>query len=304
MLLGIAAAIGTVFSWSAGTFTFLRAARIIQPALLNRARLLIGLCVVATLACVVHVMFPWDLLLRPQQHQWLFLGLSGLVGFAIGDYFGFSSLRVLGARRQSVISTISPAFAAIGGFLFLSERLTLIGIGGMTLSMLGVMWAMSGTHERDAVHAEGYGAFTTGILMAIAGAACQGIGLVLAKMGLQGGVPPLHANFMRMSAGFVGAYIFDLVRRDLKHPIADAFKNKEGARAMYLGTLFGPVIGVSCSLYAISVLDVAVAQTIFSMVPVVIIATAAIRQHEKLRPASIIGAVVAIAGVLVLIYST
>ncbi|MBK6292863.1 MAG: hypothetical protein IPF59_14145 [Ignavibacteria bacterium] len=41
---------------------------------------------------------------------------------------------------------------------------------------------------------------------------------------------------------------------------------------MYAGTLFGPIIGVTCSLIAAAHLDVAVAQTIFSLVPFVVMA--------------------------------
>jgi hypothetical protein len=42
MLLGFLAATGTLLSWSVGTYAFLRASRIIDPGLLNRARLLLA----------------------------------------------------------------------------------------------------------------------------------------------------------------------------------------------------------------------------------------------------------------------
>lgn len=313
--LGIIAALATVFAWSGGTFSFLKAARIIPPALLNRTRILIALGITAAAACIIHGILPHLLIALPSGQQWFWLGLSGIIGFTIGDYLGFSALRILGARRQSVVGTISPAFAGLGGFLLLDEHISLIGMGGMALSIVGVMWAMGGTEDRHEVHKDGYGSFTTGTIMAIGGAACQGIGLVFAKVGMAGGthlalathqayaIPPLHANFMRLSIAFLSAYVMDFARRDHHRPFSEAFADKEGRRAMYLGTLFGPVLGVALSLYAVSKLDAGTAQTIFSLVPFVILAIAAIRQHEKLRLTAIVGAVIAVGGVVLLIYS-
>ncbi len=313
--LGIIAALATVFAWSAGTFTFLKAARIIPPALLNRTRILIALGITAIAACIIQGILPHQLILLPSVQQWFWLGLSGVVGFTIGDFFGFSALRILGARRQSVVGTISPAFAAMGGFLLLNEHISLIGMGGMAMSIIGVMLAMGSSEDRHEVHKDGYGSYTAGTMMAIGGAACQGIGLVCAKVGMTGSVhiftaahqayniPPLHANFMRLSIAFLSTYVMDFVRRDHFRPISEAFADKEGRRAMYWGTLFGPVTGVALSLYAVSVLEAGTAQTIFSLVPFVILAAAAIRQHEKLRPAAIFGAAIAVSGVLILIYS-
>ena len=113
MLIGFLAACGTLFSWSFGTLAFLNASRRMDPGLLNRARLLLAVVATFVLASITMQVWPWQLFSNTGINQWMWLGISGVVGLALGDLFGFTSLRILGARRQSVLSTIAPAAAAI-----------------------------------------------------------------------------------------------------------------------------------------------------------------------------------------------
>lgn len=304
MLLGVLAACGTLLSWSFGTMSFLKASRRIDPGLLNRTRLLLAVGATFVLACGTIPAWPWEIVTRSGPGQWLWLGISGVVGLTIGDLFGFTSLRILGARRQSVVSTVAPAAAALAGFLLLDERLSPLRLAGMGLSIAGVMFAMGSTEERSDVHREGFGSFTAGVLLAIGGAVCQGAGLVLAKIGLQadgGDVSPFHATFMRMSVGFAATYVLDVIRRAPHRKLREAFADREGARSMYAGTFFGPVTGVTLSLIAAAHLPTAIAQTIFSLVPFVVMAIATIVHREPLRWRSVAGALVAVVGIVMLV---
>lgn len=304
MILGLLAACTTLVSWSFGTIVFLRASRSIDPGLLNRTRLLLAVGATAVLCCIVEGWWPWEIFTDSAWDEWLWLGLSGIIGLTIGDLFGFTSLRILGARRQSVVGTMAPAAAALVGFGVLGETLTLIDIVAMALSIFGVMFAMSSAQERTDVHREGYGSFSLGILLALGGAVCQGAGLVVAKLGLHahdGNISPFHATFMRMSVGFVGTYVLDVIRRAPHRPLREAFADRSAARAMYLGVLFGPIIGVTCSLIAARHLDVAVAQTIMSMVPFVVMGISSVVDRQPLPWRSVVGAVIAVVGVVLLV---
>lgn len=303
-MLGLIAACTTLLSWSFGTIVFLRASRSIDPGLLNRTRLLLAVGATAVLCCAVQGWWPWQIFTGSVWDQWLWLGLSGIIGLTVGDLFGFTSLRILGARRQSVVGTMAPAAAAVVGFVVLGETLTLVDIGAMALSIFGVMFAMSSAQERTDVQREGYGSFTLGILLALGGAVCQGAGLVIAKLGLEAGdgaIAPFHATFMRMSVGFVGTYVLDIIRRAPHRPLREAFVDKPAARAMYLGVLFGPIIGVTASLVAARYLEVAIAQTIMSMVPFVVMGIAAVVDRQPLPWRSVVGAVIAVIGVVLLV---
>ena len=306
MFLGFLAATGTLLSWSVGTYAFLRASRIIDPGLLNRARLLLAVWATLVLASITSGMWPWTVVSSTSLHAWFWLGLSGIVGLTIGDLFGFTSLRILGARRQSVIGTLAPAAAAAAGLLLLNEQISIIDIAGITITLVGVIVATYSRQEQQDVANEGYGAFTLGVILAIGGAVCQGVGLVLAKHGMmsesnQPLLQPFHATFLRMSVGFAATYALDALRRAPHRPLREAFAEKSSRNAMLLGALSGPVIGVTLSLLAAQHLPAAIAQTIFSLVPFVVMIIARLVYKEPLRPRAILGAIISVVGVLILV---
>jgi drug/metabolite transporter (DMT)-like permease len=306
MLLGFLAATGTLLSWSVGTFAFLRASRIIDPGLLNRARLMLAVWATLALASITSGIWPWMLIASTSFQAWLWLGLSGVVGLTIGDLFGFTSLRILGARRQSVIGTLAPAAAAAAGLLLLDEHISLIDIGGITVTLIGVIIATYSPQEQHDVAQEGYGSFVGGVLLAVGGAVCQGVGLVLAKKGMmsdsgQAMLAPFHATFLRMSVGFAATYALDILRRAPHRPLREAFAESTSRNAMLLGALSGPVIGVTLSLLAAQKLPAAIAQTIFSLVPFVVMIIARVAYREPLRMRAIVGAVISVIGVLILV---
>ena len=62
-------------------------------------------------------------------------------------------------------------------------------------------------------------------------------------------------------------------------------------------TVFGPFIGVSASLLATMYTSTGIAQTLFALTPVLIIAPSAIFFHEKVTLREILGAVLSVGGV-------
>lgn len=306
MLLGFLAATGTLLSWSVGTYAFLRASRIIDPGLLNRARLLLAVWVTLALGSITAGIWPWSLVISTPMQSWIWLGLSGVVGLSIGDLFGFTSLRILGARRQSVIGTLAPAAAAGAALFLLDEHISLIDITGITITLLGVIVATYSPEEQHDVALEGYGTFTAGVLLAVGGAVCQGVGLVLAKKGMMSAdnqplIAPFHATFVRMCIGFAATYLLDIIRRARHIPLRQAFAESSSRNAMFLGVVSGPVIGVTLSLLAAQKLPAAIAQTIFSLVPFVVMIIARLVYREPLRMRAVVGAVISVVGVLILV---
>jgi drug/metabolite transporter (DMT)-like permease len=66
-----------------------------------------------------------------------------------------------------------------------------------------------------------------------------------------------------------------------------------------LGAIFGPFLGVSLSLLAVQQTKAGIAATIMAIVPVLIIPPAVLFFKEKVNWKEIIGAVIAVAGVLI-----
>ena len=70
--------------------------------------------------------------------------------------------------------------------------------------------------------------------------------------------------------------------------------------AMVIGTLTGPILGVWCSLYALQKLEVGIATTLMSLVPVMILPVTRITEGRWPSTRAILGALIAVAGVAVL----
>ena len=296
----------TVVSWSICIFPFTQAARRLGSNTLNHFRLLLAIAFLAGTNLVVNHDAFTGIFSGEYMYSWFWLGLSGIVGLTIGDYLAFKMYAILNPRIGSVLTTLSPAAALLAGFVFLGETINVVGVAGMTITMAGVMGISLGRKERDKIPDRGHGSIVAGIVYGILSAICQGVGLVLSKKGmLHTGtlIAPLPATFMRISMGFISLLFFTIIQGKLAAVARPIVRNQNnGIKFAVMGTIFGPFLGVCLSLYTISNIDVSVAQTIFSLMPVGALFISVSLFKEKVTWQSLFGVVVSIGGVLVLIW--
>lgn len=69
---------------------------------------------------------------------WLWMSLSGLVGFVFGDLCLFYSYILITARFSQLLMTLAPPFAALFGWMMLDEKLSPMGLLGMSVTMTGI----------------------------------------------------------------------------------------------------------------------------------------------------------------------
>jgi drug/metabolite transporter (DMT)-like permease len=306
---GVLFALLTTLSWTFCIFPFTQAARRLGVNTLNHFRLLLA----TVFLCITSIIIDADsfakLFSDEYLNSWLWLGLSGIVGLTLGDYFAFRMYAILGARVGSVLTTFSPAAALIAGIILLNENVYAIGVAGIIITIAGVMTISLGKKERAVIPDRGHGSIKSAIVVGVLSAICQGVGLVLSKKGMtlheqgHGDIPPLLATFMRISIAMSSLFLVTLVQRKHKEVFAPILSNREGGiKYAVMGTIFGPFLGVLLSLYTVSKLHVSVAQTIFSLVPVCALVFAFIFLKEKITRHAIVGVVVAILGVVILIW--
>jgi len=305
---GILFALCTTLSWSIGIFPFTQGARRLGSNSLNHFRLLLAAVFLAITALILERNNFTAVFSTNYNLSWLWLSLSGIVGLTIGDYFIFKMYAILGPRTGSVLTTLAPAAALLAGMLLLNENINAVGIIGMAITIFGVMGISFGKKERDAIPDHGHGSLFTGIITGILGALCQGLGLVMSKKGMMEtasgiAIAPISATFMRMTAATLSLFIFSLLVGKIKQALAPVFENRNnGLKYAVAGTICGPFLGVTCSLAAIRSIDVSVAQTIFSLVPAGALLISRIFYKEKISLQSLIGVVIAISGVVILIW--
>jgi drug/metabolite transporter (DMT)-like permease len=288
--LGEFAALMTAFFWTVTSLSFESASHKIGSVAVNILRLIIGFAFLSVFNLIRRgLILPVD----ASYENWIWLSLSGLVGFVFGDLFLFKSYTIIGSRFSMLIMTLVPPITALFSFIILGERLTVFHYLGMTLTFSGIAMAIfsrNGKGEKLSLKLA-----PKGILYAFGGTVGQALGLVLSKFGLKD-YDPFAATQIRIIAGIIGYTMLITVLLRWGNVIK-ATRNKEGMLLTSLGAFFGPFLGVSFSLIAVKYTEAGIASTIMALVPVFIILPAVVLFKQKVTLPEILGAIISVGGV-------
>ena len=175
--LGESAALLTALCWSLNSVCFTVAGRRVGSAAVNLGRLLMAWAAMLLVHLVVYgTLFP----MQAGGARLAWLGMSGLIGFALGDAVLF------GARLSMLLMTLSPIFSALLAWLFLGQSLSPPKLLAMVITLGGIGWVVWGSGDH-----ENHPHLWRGILLGIGGALGQSVGLVFSKFGLAGDFPPI-----------------------------------------------------------------------------------------------------------------
>lgn len=282
--IGEIAALLTAVCWMLSAIFFEKAGRKVGSLSVNIIRLLLAIVFLGiTMEVQKGMFFPVDATLR----QWFWLGLSGIVGFFVGDLFLFKSYTLIGSRTSQLVMSLAPMITAIIGWFFLNEILALKSIIGIVVSVSGLMIAVAGKGLKLNVPFRGF-------LYALGGAFGQAIGLILSKKGLEN-YDPISATQIRAILGFICFAILITVLQRWNR-VFKAVKNPDSIAPISIGSVFGPFVGVALSLYAVQHTDTGVAATLMALVPIFIIVPSAVMFKEKVTVRQVAGAVISILG--------
>ena len=123
---------------------------------------------------------------------WMWLLLSGMVGYVIGDYCLFQGYILIGSRFGQLFMSLSAPAAAITGRLMLCEQMRPLAIVGMCVTLTGIAMSIlsKGTKkEGETTSAIRLKLPFKGVLYGCGAGICQGIGLVLSKCGMEVTIP-------------------------------------------------------------------------------------------------------------------
>ncbi len=286
---GEIAALGTAFSWSFSSIFFTISSRRIGSNVVNRIRLVVGLL----LLLLAHLTIFGQLLpSNVTTHHWLWFGLSGIIGFTIGDTLLFKSFVLIGPRLTQLMMSTVPVFGAITAWLFLHEILKLTDILAIIITLAGISWVILG-HKNNG---QQKGKFLSGIICALGAALCQALGLVLSKKGLSNNFSALSGNIIRIFVATVFIWIFALFRGKISSSF-EKLSDKKASLTMSCGVFFGPFLGVWLSLIAVQKAHIGIASTLMALPPIFLIPLSHWVFKEKITFGSIIGTVIAVFGV-------
>ncbi len=298
--LGEFAALLTAFFWTFTALAFHKAVSHVGSLTVNFIRLFLAFFLLSGLSYLLRGTFlPSD----AGSHQWIWLGLSGLIGFVFGDYTLFKSYEYVEARISMLIMALAPPMAFLIGWMLMGEQMTLQNIVGMLFTLFGIALVIlnRGVSEESQKKKFSFNYSIKGILYALGGALGQAVGIVLSKYGMQGetgiNYDAIAATHIRVIVGAVSFGIIMSLAKNWKNVFA-AFSSKKTMKPLSLGAFFGPFLGVYFSLLAVKYTSSGIASTIMAIVPVLIIPPAVLIFKEKVTLKEIIGAIITVIGVM------
>lgn len=282
--IGELASLLTAVCWTLSAIFFEKAGRRVGSLSVNILRLFLGILFLGTTTLFTRGMFfPMD----ATPYNWVWLGISGIIGFFLGDLFLFKSYTIIGSRTSQLVMSLAPMLTAATGWFFLDEILSPKSILGIVVSVSGIMIAVAGKGLKLNVPLRGF-------LYALGGAAGQALGLILSKKGM-GDYDAVAATQIRAIFGFF-SFVLLVTFLNRWRRVFRAVQDGTSLKAITVGTVFGPFIGVALSLYAVQHTETGIASTLMALVPIFIIIPTALMFKEKVTARQVIGAVISIAG--------
>ena len=239
---------------------------------------------VATLVSAIFlwVVFGVPLPLYASTETWLWLTLSGVIGYFLGDWCLFSSYIV-------------------------GQQLSWKTLLAMAVTLAGI--AITVFHRGDG-HKMELALPLRGVLFGLGAALGQGIGLVLSKIGLDhytadvpaevlpqvASVLPFGANAIRALAATVCFLTWVLLRGEGRQALA-CTHDRKGMAAMLIAVFFGPFIGVGLSLMALEYTAAGIASTLMALTPILILLPSKWMFHQPITWKAVMGAVISCIGV-------
>ncbi len=302
--LGEIAALLTAMCYSISSLFFTVAGQKFGALTSNRLRLVMA---VVILGLIHWVLYGSPVPLHAGVQRWLWLGISGIVGLAIGDLFLFQAYVTIGPRLGLLFLSLSPALASILAWLVLGERLSLGNILGILLTLAGIAWVVwesNSNHTPSTKPAQPLlrNISLKGILSGLIAATGQALGVVLAKPGLANNFSPISGNVIRMSSAFTALWLVTIFQGQVISTIRQANRQRTGLLYILGGAIFGPLLGVSLSLFAVQNTNVGIASTLIALPPVFLLPLGYLVYKERISWQAVAGTFIAILGVALLFW--
>jgi drug/metabolite transporter (DMT)-like permease len=232
--------------------------------------------------------------------------ISGVVGFGIGDLALYQAFPKLGSRLSiMLVHCLAAPFAAIVEWFWLGNRITTPEAVSSAVILFGVALALApGEHLHIPRRA-----LMIGILMGILAAFGQGFGAVLSRKAYE----ICRANNFKMD-GVTAAYqriwggvlvaVFSMIW--IKTVRREPAREKNWRKIwpwLLANVAAGPALGVACYQWALGVERTAIVLPIVALTPLIIIPFSWHIEGERPSARSLIGGVVAVAGVVGLTFT-
>ena len=296
--IGELAALFTSFCWSLSAIGFTKATQRVGSVITNRVRVLLAMLL---LILINAILYGQPVPLHAGASRWAWLGVSGVIGLALGDAFLFQAYQEIGPRLGLLLLSLAPVFGAAIAWIFFKQALNLLQIAGMVITLAGISWVVLTRPQGQAEDVRK--ATGRGVLFGILAALGQATGLVFSQQGMTGSFSPFAGTLIRMLAAVAALWIVAGLQRQMG-TTSQAMRTHPAAFGwIAFGALFGPVLGVSASLLAVQHANIGVASTLMALPPVFMLPISYFVFKERFDWQVVAGTLIAIGGVALLFFS-
>lgn len=293
-LIGDAAGISASLFWALSSTFFTLGGRRRGHQSVNAIRLIGALIMLA----ISHLILVGTILPGGSMYIWLMLGLSGMVGLALGDGLLMWAHVKIGPRRSMLIMSMVPIVTTSMAWIIFNETIELLEILAIIVTIAGVSYVVLDRGGSSKM----FKVTWIGILLGVGGMLGQAIQMLIAKDAIEtmrGDMVSLSATYIRILWGTAAIWLVLLIRRNLGNSFK-ALSDRKFMTYTMLGTAVGPFLGVWASYLAIEYAPIGIASTLMSLAPLIMIPISFVVFKEKPTWRSVVGTAVAIFGVAII----
>lgn len=284
--IGIIAALGSAASWAFATVVFDRLGKVIPAAGMTFFK---GLFSLLLMILLIQSTGGFD---NVSIHDFIFLALSGILGISIGDTLFFRSLQDLGAKVQVLYFMLGQIVTMFLSFLLLGEILSMEEYIGATILLAGIIIVTIGKQEDHPNKMRG-------IVGGFASILCFSLSSIMVKVSIADVSVPT-ATFWRMFFSTVSIMFIGFTSKRFAAWCAP-LKHTKTLLLFLLNVVVITYGGFLLSMMAIKHITVSLASVLSTTEPVFVLILAYVINKEQATKRELIGAMITIAGLLVII---
>ena len=288
------AALATSLLWAVSSSLFTLSGRRKNPNITNRVRLLGA----TLLLFVTHLIVLGIAIPKESTYVWLLLGLSGIIGLAVGDGMLFLAYVRIGPRVSMLLMSLVPIVTTATAWVLMGERLSVEKLVAIAIVIGGISMVILEKRKGPVI----FKITTIGILFGLGAMIGQAIGLLMAKGAMDhmtSDNPPLSATLIRMMWGTGAIWLASIGGGKIKRTLS-SFKDGKFMKFIVLAMIFGPYLGIWASYIAVDNAPIGIASALMALPPLFMIPISRMVFKETITVSSVVGTVIALLGVAII----
>lgn len=227
--------------------------------------------------------------------------ISGIIGFGVGDLALYQAFPRLGSRLSiMLVHCLAAPFATVVEWFWLGNRIMPLEALASAITLLGVAVALAPSEHLHLPRRT----LIIGALMGTIAALGQGMGAVISRKAYEicreanFEMDGITAAYQRIWGGLLIAILSIAFVKATRREPAAPHDWKKLAPWLFTNVAFGPALGVACYQWALGVERTAIVLPIVALTPLMIIPFSWRIEGERPSARSLLGGVVAVAGVI------